>query len=32
MTIVQVYWAGVATGAGTMLIVLGLLWWEDVRT
>lgn len=29
MTIVQAYWAGVMTGGGAMLLVLGLLWWED---
>jgi hypothetical protein len=29
MTVFQAYWAGIATGAGTMLLVLGLLWWQE---
>jgi len=32
MTIIQAYYGGVATGAGLMLLVLGLLWWQDVRS
>lgn len=23
------YWAGIAIGAGTMLLMLGLLYWAD---
>jgi hypothetical protein len=30
MTIVQAYYAGMAVGAGTMCLVIGLLWWQDV--
>lgn len=29
MTITTAYYAGMAMGAGTMLLVIAMLWWEE---
>jgi hypothetical protein len=29
MTIVQAYWAGIASGAGLAFLLMGLLYWTN---
>jgi hypothetical protein len=31
MTVIQAYWAGIASGAGLAFLVMGLLYWQDVH-